>query len=556
MSYLGVPRLHFSGTFIADPSTINNTIDNYNHTADTPMAPLVPSWNPYGSASWSIAATVKSWVDADGTLHMAGDPVIGAPIASVPGASKVPAKLVDLDVDQQTRTQLFGLILQLTLPGGGGTPPLTGAFGDGARLRNLWFGRVPSAGGDSAAGGAFQSLLAGLDWGDLGGSAALAALREASPEELSIRLTAYAYDSSVASPTYRQGLIVGTLGPAVPGEPRHLVAGRLLAPVDNQPLWYVPGVVDAGRSVLTLDLGNAIPQQTVGGESVDLGTVQAAILAADAPVLLGQPLDTSNQNLITTAGVTDVPLTAAQLEQAGSTPLGLMISGPDQAAAGGQYVGDHLVVAAAEASDGLYVGVDLATARIDPGETRNLAVYVRSFGAPLAGYQVPLALMPSPNGQGANNTPASGLEFSMAGPSDGNGRAEMVLTGGSTAPKTHRRRNVEGQLYFVGGPWAPAAESQITGGPLTVTVYDEQPAVASPTWADVSPILYQYYALYAYMASIVDLSNYQDVKDNAAALAHVIELPMSDPLHMPVTRDLSPARRKMILDWLAAGCPS
>ncbi len=46
MSYLGVPRLHFAGTFLARPSTVNNDITNY----DPAQSPLDPGWNPDGDA--------------------------------------------------------------------------------------------------------------------------------------------------------------------------------------------------------------------------------------------------------------------------------------------------------------------------------------------------------------------------------------------------------------------------------------------------------------------------------------------------------------------------
>jgi hypothetical protein len=468
----------------------------------------------------------------------------------------VPAKLVDLDVDQQTLTQLFGLNLELGAdPGGGDAKPLLrGHFEDGARLAWLWFARVPSAGGDTAAGASFQSILENVAWGDLADSPFLRQLQAAAGDGLSIELTAYGYDSAAGDAGFRRGLLVGTIGPRRAGEPLHTVAGRLLQPAADSPMWYVPAEVDAGRRTLTLDLGNAVPEQSPGGPPVDLGPMQAAILTAGAPVLLGGPIDYGLSRYLETAGVVQLDLTAEQVALAAENPLGILVAGTQQAASGGGYLSGYSVVATAEAPDGLLVAVDVATRRVSPGETKTVPVWVRHFGAPLPGYTVPLALMPSPNGPGTNNLPADGVAFEISGPTDDAGRCDIVLTGGSTAGKPPRRRNVEGQLYFIGGPWAPAAEAQVTGGPLTAVVYDEVTPVARPTWADVAPILYPYYILYAYMASIVDLSQYDSVKENSAGVRHVLGLPMSDPLHMPVTRDLSPAKRKIVLDWIAQGC--
>ncbi len=555
MSYLGVPRLHFAGWFRANPSTINNAPGNYDHTSNRSQVPISPSWNPYGDASWSIAATVRSFVGPDGVLHDGGDPVIGAQIVSVEGKSKVPAKLVDLDVDQQTRTQLFGLDLTLGGSGSNGsTPLLSGHFDDGARLLYLWFGRVPSAGGDAAASGAFQSVLDAIAWGDLGGSPFLQELEAAAGDGLSIRLSVFGYDSNPQSPTYHSGSIVGTIGPYRAGEPRFTVAGRLLQPTAGSPLYYVPAVVDAGRGVLTLDLGNAVPEQSPGGAPLDLGPMRAAILADAAPVLLGEPIDYGADRYLLTAGVTDVPLTPEQVALAATTPLGIFIAGTARAASGDAWDTGYSLVALAENADGLNVALDLATARLSPGETKSIPLWVTAFGAPKAGYTVPLALMPSPNGPGTNNLPADGVSFAIGGPTDAAGKAAIAVTGGSTAGKPVRRKNIEGQLYFIGGPWAPAADAGITGGPLTVDVYDEVAPIAAPTWGDVAPILYPYYLLYAYMVGIVDLSEYDSVKASSGAVAHVLGLPMSDPLYMPVTRDLSPAKRKIVLDWIAQGC--
>jgi hypothetical protein len=78
MSYLDVPRLHFTGTFMANPSTINNDPKNYAYQPVTNPINLDLSWNPYGSHAWTINATVRSFVDTNSQLHTSGDPLIGA----------------------------------------------------------------------------------------------------------------------------------------------------------------------------------------------------------------------------------------------------------------------------------------------------------------------------------------------------------------------------------------------------------------------------------------------------------------------------------------------
>jgi hypothetical protein len=54
------------------------------------------------------------------------------------------------------------------------------------------------------------------------------------------------------------------------------------------------------------------------------------------------------------------------------------------------------------------------------------------------------------------------------------------------------------------------------------------------------------------MRPIVDLANYSSVTSRLPALRNVFDTPVDDPNYMPVTRDLSRAKRTMIRRWLDA----
>jgi hypothetical protein len=83
---------------------------------------------------------------------------------------------------------------------------------------------------------------------------------------------------------------------------------------------------------------------------------------------------------------------------------------------------------------------------------------------------------------------------------------------------------------------------------LLWTKYDIPPI---PTWVDdVRPIFQQFADLYPVMKPIVDLSSYDDVVAKRAKIKYVFNLPITNPGYMPVTRDLSDAKRLMILKWL------
>ncbi len=369
MSYLDVPRIHFAGAFTANPSTINNSPANYWATGNTPPRTLDPSWNAYGSAAWTVDATVTSVVDSSGTLHTSGD-IVGAAVQSVPGKSGVPAKLVDLDVDQQARTQLFGLYLQVTPPDGD-APILTGYFGDGARLLNLWPGRIPQSTGDNVFGGAFQSVLTVRETGDVDASSVAGELL-AGGSELSIRISVYGYVDDNTSPSFTSGRIVGTVGRQGADEPRHMAGARFLNPTGNSQMYFAPAKLDEGRCTLTFDLGNSVPDQAGGGPPVDLGKMQAAILGS-APEIVGD-IEYSEEQYLKTAGVAQIGLTDAQAAKAAVNPIAILTTPASPVFDGGRLDTGPAIVSLAESSDGVYVEVDLFSVRLEPEQSRAVPI--------------------------------------------------------------------------------------------------------------------------------------------------------------------------------------
>ena len=104
MSYLAAPRLHFFGEFIAEPSTINNDPSNFSGPIQD------PGWNPNGNHRFAFAATTVTSILKGGSLVTTGDPLIGGAVTT-PGTPF--AKLVDLDVDVQLASRIYGLQVQV-----------------------------------------------------------------------------------------------------------------------------------------------------------------------------------------------------------------------------------------------------------------------------------------------------------------------------------------------------------------------------------------------------------------------------------------------------------
>ena len=117
---------------------------------------------------------------------------------------------------------------------------------------------------------------------------------------------------------------------------------------------------------------------------------------------------------------------------------------------------------------------------------------------------------------------------------------ESISTGKSTGSPTPPGRQLR-----------PLGSVQNGSQMLSALVWSGYEIPDRPTWLrDVQPILAQYANLYPVMKPIVDLGNYSSVVSRRAILRNVFTSPMTDPNYMPVTRDLSAAKRAMLCRWL------
>ncbi|AOK32266.1 hypothetical protein AQ611_22770 [Burkholderia singularis] len=119
------------------------------------------------------------------------------------------------------------------------------------------------------------------------------------------------------------------------------------------------------------------------------------------------------------------------------------------------------------------------------------------------------------------------------------------------------RGYIDGQLYtfsynFAGNDAAVQQPLDM----IAVVVYSTFPTpgqnidLTNPRWEDVQPILQQYANLYPVMSKgLFDFSK-QEVADSAAfIMKFVFDKPIDDPDQMPVTRDLSSTKRRMLINY-------
>ncbi|HEX8847261.1 MAG TPA: hypothetical protein VF791_21635 [Pyrinomonadaceae bacterium] len=539
MSYMDVPRLHFAGNFIAQPSTLNNTPSNFDPAN---FNNLNPSWNPNGNHFWQFSGcTVQTAVNSNGPVKQ--DPILQAAVVSTD--QPIVAKLVDLDTEQQLVSQIWGLQIKVAISD---TDYFVGDFLV-VCFNDINFSRAPG-GGDAGASAFFQSFLDNVTWGSQITSPFLQELQNASPARLSIKFVVDGYDE-----TSKQGRVVGTIGPAWADEPPNFVLGRALRPnakTPNQnPLWFGYARVDKIRQKVLIDLGNSIPTTAPGGPPPNLGTLQVAIIPASGkPTILGD-YDYSLAAYTGSAGIQEYSVNEAQLAALAKTPLGVIQTNKPSTLA-------NPPVLLREGQNGTYINSTQQVYRMNPGDVDVVEMIALQFGEPASGQKISLQFNNTILKQQASpgipvGKPATALQFPQSVTTNDDGRASFPMA--ATDPG-NPRQFIDGQVYGVGYSWPEDADPNFPTDPwnfVSVLVFDSYEE--SPTWKNIQPIMQQYAALYPFMDTIFQLDDPTVIQQNIAAFQQVLNIPVSDPRYMPVTRDMSRDKRQLILEWLNLGAP-
>ncbi|MCY7297253.1 hypothetical protein [Alteromonas sp. a30] len=200
MSYLTYPRLHFSGGFRADPSTVNNTPNNFSGKNDE-TKDLELFWNPNGTGVFALEECVVTKVvygPGDETSNPKDDPVIGQPVATV--YSYAAPKMVDLDPCQMNVTEIWGMRVQVAGPSPSAEPLLDFVAGDyiEGSFNAIWAQALKGPRSSASGSGVYQSTLTNLQWNISSApkSRFLAQLQQQSPSELSINIVLNAHNNA------------------------------------------------------------------------------------------------------------------------------------------------------------------------------------------------------------------------------------------------------------------------------------------------------------------------------------------------------------------------
>ncbi|WP_263352906.1 hypothetical protein [Acidicapsa acidisoli] len=557
MSYLNPLRLNFAGRFKAAPSTVNNDPTHFNNATFKPQYQEWGKganngwWNPSGDAVFRLidCAVTTAFLGGD---EVSGDRVLSFRVTDT--ATRMPAKMVDLDSEQQMVSQIWGL--QVRICDAEGNDALSGEM-DVTSFIDIWqrdIGSDVSKVGDGFFSTYYQSVLTNVKWSETLTSPFLQQLRAQSTDRsLSIHFIVDGYNMDHTSPDFTYGRIVGSIGPHAANEPKRFTLGRYLAPTGAQgySVNYCTAVVDEATSKLLVDLGNALPTDGCGGPQSNLGTLTVACQSPGGwqPLCSINYLDTGWYTRY--AGISAIPfsrpLNKAELAAIQSGPLAIQFTPPG---------GGPTVTVLQEAANGQHVRADQFVFRADPGDVVKADLWMTQWGEPMVSGSITVVLDNSqlqgqPGVWPDVGTPAEAISFQKTLQTNPEGRASLEIE--TTAPG-NPRDYIDGQVYGIRAyPASQKYSDQDQQEFISMLLWDDFTPDEPITWyGSMEPIFQQYANLYPVMARFLNLASYDDIcaNRNVQLLRMAFGLEESDPNVMPVTRDLSGAKRKAILRWL------
>ncbi|CAK8681482.1 unnamed protein product [Clavelina lepadiformis] len=273
-AYLDWPRIHFSGKFVGDVPTTNNfrcyfqpddfcPTCNTDHAATGAMAAHVkdsrtprfdfPTIYPYrlGNGHFYFHDTKVTSVCWKGE----SDCVTKDPIVERPVENPSRGRMVNLDVDWQQATEIFGLKVHIP---GVLNAQMTRSVMTSYVQRQLIANNATKREGDAAMVAYYKGKLIGLEWID-----PFYEIKFQNATELSIRFFVDNYNWEVIS-----GRITGTIGLTSPDDPIMVFGAREMKSWRSPSHGEVPFFLSKKPRKLVLDMGGVVPCDGSGNFSV------------------------------------------------------------------------------------------------------------------------------------------------------------------------------------------------------------------------------------------------------------------------------------------------
>ena len=608
-SYLDVPRIHFKGKFRADVNTRNNCQCNFR--SDLPLN-QGEEWNFNGTAEWEFIDThVSSVIDQSGEENP-NSLFMGARVFS--NDNEPLAKIVDFDVDFQI-SSLYGLKFGIEI---NGEILLKGDWLTSVIVCDMWKKIICTLPGEihsnlACYGTISTSRITNIEWSDKANDLRQATLCNDCTGDLSVSIALIYYSQEV----FTLGNVVGTIGAAKKGESLNVGGDRKLEStealltfpkdhicsrdgVDHRALKQLTGVApftfDKFRKTLIVDISNAFPVDC-HNKPIDLGELWLGIISDETVTIFGDPIPYKNPSLMDHGGiieqVTDtisVPLENSLLviikevfsNSSGSDiyPISEAFPFLKRENLRGQLLMKELKYFIRPISH--YMDkLEFSSLNGIPKTLSEVTLLVSSFGQHVEGALVNIEASDSAIPEGgiiamaySNVTNNNGLvTFTFKAnkeipsirlyeeyPCTENCPNEtfsssQIKANGSFSKIAKYQLPIDGQVYHF--CYYVVNNSNRCENMLSFRSYSTMNYTRPYNWVDhVSPIFVQYHHLVNIMRTIVDLSNYTEVTlpYNIRLLRISFTQDINDANYMPVTRDLSPTKRDMILEWLENPC--
>ena len=610
-SYLDVPRIHFKGKFRADVNTRNNCQCNFK--IDLPLN-QAKEWDYNGTAEWEFIDTyVSSVVDQKGEENPSS-PFMGARVFS--NDNEPLAKIVDFDVDFQI-SSLYGLKFGIEVNGetilkGDWVPSvivcdmwrkMICTLPDEVHHHLAYYGTIST------------TRITNIEWSDKASDLQLATLCDDCTGDLSVSIALIYYSQEVFTVGNFVGTIgAAKKGESlnVGGERKlestkaHLIFSKdhICSRHGVDPPEQLTGVApyrfDESRKTFIVDISNAFPVD-YQNKPIDLGELWLGVISDGAVTIFGDPIPYKNPSLMDHGGiieqVTDpisvqlensllviVKEVSSNSSESDIYPIREAFPSLKRENLRGQLLMKELEYFIRPIS--YYMDkLEFSSFNGSSKASSEVTLLVSSFGQPIEGALVNIEISRDsvnaiPEGgviamAYSNVTNNSGLvtftfkankeipsirlyeEYPCTScPNEAN-VSSQIKANGSFSKIAKYQLPIDGQVYHFCYVVNNSNSDSRCKNLLSFRSFSTMNYTRPYTWVDhVSPIFVQYHHLVNIMRTIVDLSNYTEVTlpYNIRLLRISFAQDITDANYMPVTRDLSPTKRDMILEWLDNPC--
>ena len=612
-SYLGYPRLNFAGQFRADSDTRNNKRCNYRlDYPPVGQDPQTESYLSGTNEFQFLETKITSVVYEDGQTSL-NDPIVGAKIVGNLDGPFAKLIDLDVDIQDKATIygMKFGISLEDDFPQNGDELAFYGSWTPSVISQDIWQ-RIICYPQSSFSDELYQdsypfssqgtTFITDIEWGRIGDSLAMVELKNAVglDGQLSVRITIFYYTRKSPHVAFNAtlGNVIGTIGVAHPRDTLNFGGQRLLVPTEKIPLvrniedddlkddptvcncknsqswmYKAPFEVDMQHKRISVDVSNSLPF-SLKNTFCDLKTLQLGIL-----------VNKSSDECIYLIGNESIPymlegwlmnsggVYSHSLDDTGLTLLShgqvvvaqIVISGLGETSVCGELAsnkGTHCAHILLKESPYFVRPKGYFVDRLEYMDTSTQTLYVTYYGEPAANVHIKLL-------QNSGVIPSDGVkpdQWVKVTNSSGLVSFQFSVPSKISYPRQYSKEQcnpstkflpIDGQVYSfrycVDDKGCMDYEELSDLSAISFLAFSTVDFAHPFYWvSEVQPIFAQYAQLSPIMMTILNLSNYMDVTQtrNRFLLNLSMSLPFEDPGYMPTTRDLSPTKQRLILEWL------